>query len=116
MNEFNALVRAILEAGPDGAGALADWLDEHDDPRGKLLRKRWKNWQASRLKAMADAVKHAQETEAWYRSQFPAPTPTMIVHAAITVSPSLRIVERIDAAMIRYIRERFPLEPEENPA
>lgn len=46
--EAVAFVTQILGGEYNAAGIFADWLDEHDDPRGKLLRRRWKRWAQQR--------------------------------------------------------------------
>lgn len=44
------LVRAALVT-PDAAGALADWLDENGDHRGRLLRVRWRRFRTEYRRA-----------------------------------------------------------------
>lgn len=59
MNDLEALVKGVL-ADLDGAGALADWLQEHDrEPEAKLLRRRWRLWQTQRRKALDPAERFA---------------------------------------------------------
>jgi hypothetical protein len=51
MDELALLVKGVL-ADLDGAGALADFLAEHDREReAVLLRRRWKAWARSRVDA-----------------------------------------------------------------
>jgi hypothetical protein len=42
--ELVALVDGALADLGAGPGVLADYLDEAGDPRGPLLRRRWKRW------------------------------------------------------------------------
>jgi uncharacterized protein (TIGR02996 family) len=61
-NEEAAFIRAILACPGDRTPRLvyADWLDEHDDPRGALIRNEGKileaaaAWKAERLRRLAE--------------------------------------------------------------
>lgn len=57
MTEFEALVRGSLADLGAGPGALADWLEDRGDPRGVLLRRRWK-----RYGALCEAIRRGGST------------------------------------------------------
>lgn len=43
MSELESFAASVV-GNLDLAGAFADWLEERGDPRGVLLRRRWKRW------------------------------------------------------------------------
>ncbi len=94
MTELERFVAAVL-AEPDGAGALADWLEEHDDPRGALLRRRWKSWRTQRGTVVLKSFKKWRATGCTAE----------VAHAAAMHDRSA-----LDHAFKAYIRERFAAE------
>lgn len=44
MGDLAALVRGVMD-DLSTAGILADYIEEQGDPRGVLLRRRWRRWQ-----------------------------------------------------------------------
>lgn len=68
-DELAALVTGVL-ADLDGAGALADWLQEHGREReAALLRRRWKSWKTVRAQCVPDKAFRAKFEEAIYPIQ-----------------------------------------------
>lgn len=109
MSELDAFVAACVNVDLAGAGAFADWLDDRSDPRGRLLRLRWKRWQTDRRKAEL-AVAH-------YRERIEKPIRDMIeraralgaaLDATLRVTVSDATVRDVDEVFRAYIVNRFP--------
>jgi hypothetical protein len=69
--EAVSFVEQILAGDFNAAGIFADWLDEHNDPRGKLLRRRWKRWQKQKeVEYSPAAIAERKEADRrWERSR-----------------------------------------------
>jgi hypothetical protein len=110
MTEFVAFVAAVVRE-PDGAGAFADFLDDRGDPRGVLLRRRWRRWQKDRWAAQqAEERERAELATKWgfVKSLFR----TLV--APRRKRPSAAAV---DATFRKYVRKKFASEtPEPAPA
>lgn len=110
MSEFAAFVAAVVKE-PDGAGAFADFLDERGDPRGLLLRRRWRRWQKDRWAALA--AEQRERAELATRWGFVKSLFRSLV-APRRKRPSAAAV---DATFRRYLRRKFASEtPEAVPA
>jgi hypothetical protein len=118
VSELPGIVAGVLE-DLDRAGALADYLDEHGDPRGVLLRRRWKRWRKER----AAAVEMIRAEEERIGKPFldlltnlrKIPGATVEV-GGFTVRISRAIVDDKDDVFRGYIWERFAAEvPQEQP-
>ena len=103
MTEFAAFVAALIEE-PDGAGAFADFLDERGDPRGVLLRRRWRRWQKDRWAVLADEQREraARETR-WGRVK-------SLFRSLIAAPKKPSRTAALDATFVRYIRRKFATE------
>lgn len=118
MTEFATFV-AALTADPDGAGAFADFLDERGDPRGVLLRRRWRRWQKDRWaateleerdRAAAAAAEERDRATRWGRVK------SLLrswIGAAAWAAPRPARVAAVDATFVRYIRRKFASEKPE---
>jgi hypothetical protein len=102
------LARAVLAGDYDACGVLADYLEERGDPRGVLLRKRWKRWQKERDGAEARGEAAVRDEDgSWgevvglYRS---AGTPDAYISHAVTS----RLRDAADLSLCRYVARRFP--------
>lgn len=96
MSELDALVRGVLES-LDGAGPLADWLQEHDrEKEAVLLRRRMKAWQTERAKAPDRAAMGATECLRVFGRDLSS-----------TEARQKRLFERADRSFRDYIRSRF---------
>lgn len=91
----------------DRCGELADWLEERDDPRGRLLRLRWKRWRTERERGrLGDQSDERRITR-------PFGDVLERLHAAgVSVSGSVTAVvtwrrEAADDRMRGYLMERF---------
>lgn len=103
MTEFAAFV-AALTAEPDGAGAFADFLDERGDPRGILLRRRWRRWQKDRWAALAaEQRESAERATRWGRVK-------SLFRSLISAPQKPSRTAAIDATFVRYIRRKFATE------
>lgn len=103
-----ALARAVLAGDFDLCGVLADYLDEHGDPRGVLLRKRWKRWKTERDQgASRDKLEELAATEPWKQLADAMRTwgasGSYFVTAIVT-----RHREAVDLSLRRYVHDRFP--------
>jgi uncharacterized protein (TIGR02996 family) len=109
VSEFAAFVAALLE-DPDGAGAFADFLDERGDPRGTLLRRRWRRWLKDRAAALAaEEQDRAQRATRWGRIKS--------LFRSLVAPPKRRAATAaVDATFRKYIRRKFASEaPEPSP-
>lgn len=105
MSELACFVGGVL-ADLDGAGALADWLDEHDDPRGPLLRKRWKRWRTERgLAGAGDRAAEEAAAKPW--REFLALVESLDGSGSVRVKINGGGEHKADESFRRYIRERF---------
>jgi len=101
-----ALARAALAGEYDACGVLADYLEERGDPRGVLLRRRWKRWQ----KDFEKAVKWDKVLERV------APNPTQALADFLRADGVAEdaifdfVTHRgsVNYVLRRYVRERFP--------
>jgi hypothetical protein len=111
MDDLRALVTGVL-ADLDGAGALADWLAEHDREReAVLLRRRWKWWKRERQNALAP------EDTAWIEAAIKPLndlvdalrllSPTAIVNFDARVELRAAGLENADESFRRYVQRRF---------
>jgi uncharacterized protein (TIGR02996 family) len=101
--EFAAFVAALLEH-PDGAGAFADFLDERDDPRGVLLRRRWRRWQKDRWAALAaEEQDRAERATRWGRLKG-------LFRSLVGPTKKRATAAAVDATFLRYIRRKFASE------
>jgi hypothetical protein len=105
--ELAALVKGVL-ADLDGAGALADFLQEHDRAKeAVLLRRRWKAWQKDRGKETA----RARDTEAGIARPMLAAVESLRA-AGFQCEASIHVkatpnTDPIDNQFRDYIRSRF---------
>lgn len=110
-NDIVSFLKAIQAGDIDVAGILADWLDERGDPRGKLLRRRWKRWQKEREKEIAITQAAATALAApWLTilqdfAKLPGASIAGTVMAAVT-DP----VSKATNLFVLYLREKFPQE------
>ena len=103
-----ALARAVLAGEFDACGVLADYLEERGDPRGVLLRKRWKRWRAERAGAkMRDEWAERDAKEPWLRMMQRLRELGATVGGDVSVSVT-RYRDAVDSSLRRYVRERFP--------
>jgi uncharacterized protein (TIGR02996 family) len=109
VSEFAAFVAALLE-DPDGAGAFADFLDERGDPRGILLRRRWRRWQKDRGAALAaEEQDRAQRATRWGRIK-------SLFRSLVSPPKKRAVTAAVDATFRKYIRRKFASElPESVP-
>ena len=103
-----ALARAAL-AGEFGAcGVLADYLEERGDPRGVLLRRRWKRWQTEREGATnLDKIQKQLATEPW-KQLVDAMRLWGAAGAYVIKTIVTRHREAVDLSLSRYVARRFP--------
>lgn len=108
--ELSALVKGVL-VDLDGAGALADWLDEHDRAHeAKLLRRRWKSWQRERTEAVAidreaeDMLKNSFSDSLSALAAIPGATASM---GAMSISVNTGGDLRTDQRFRDYVAARF---------
>lgn len=107
MTEFASFVDAILTRGElDACGPFADWLEEHGDPRGPLLRKRWRRWQAERGREM-DARREAEERFDRPLRQLSAQINSLPGAACHAFTKIEWDAPQADRLLKRYVRERF---------
>lgn len=93
-DERVAFVKAILDGDLETApGVFADWLDEHGDPRGVLLRRRWRRWPKDREKEIA----WQRKLKSWGVEQLELFGP------AVEQDPG----KPADDSFLRYVREKF---------
>jgi len=103
-----ALARAVLAGEYDACGVLADYLEERGEPRGVLLRKRWKRWQKERDGAEVRGEAAVRDANG------PWGTFTTIFRSWGTADDDIAeaVASRLrDAACLSltcYVRERFP--------
>jgi hypothetical protein len=109
MSELDTFVAAVLDGDLDAAGALADWLDEHDDPRGVLLRRRWKRWQSDRRKAEAkDRVTEQVVSQPWIDLVEKLRAAGMDTAECKILVSGQAYAGNCDLSFRGYIQERFP--------
>jgi hypothetical protein len=106
-SELHAFALKVWGEHLDGAGAFADWLEERGDPRGVLLRRRWKRWRKERAEAAAadDAIEQAA-AKPWV--DLVRTVQQSGGEASITVRLDRRNTDDCDRAFRRYFREKFP--------
>jgi uncharacterized protein (TIGR02996 family) len=109
MGDAASFVAAVI-ADLDAAGPFADWLDERSDPRGRLLRVRWRRWRTERARARLAAEERSAEITRPFRElleKFKALPGASVGIATIEarVAPDYATP---DASFRRYVRERFP--------
>lgn len=99
-NEMPALVAGVL-ADLDGAGALADWLEEHDrQSEAVLLRRRWKMWKTLR-------ARNAYYWRAYVYAGDPSRYDVYSAPDAAFYRLAKSKQRQADVAFREYIRERF---------
>lgn len=111
--ELQRFARAVLE-DLSAAGALADYLDDHDPPtapyisgkpslsRGEMLRRRWKVWRRSRNWRMKkfDSYQQHRYVYPWDRIE----AQLRDVDIIVLLEGQIKIA---DDSFARYIRYRF---------
>lgn len=109
MSDINGFLAPIMRGELDTAGVLADWLEEHQDARGVLLRRRWKRWRRDRGQALAAIearealiVKPALDALQSLRDA------GFKVDGMVRVNLSRAAVDDLDQVFLSYIRDRFP--------
>lgn len=111
MSDLESFLVAIIDRRDlDAAGPLADWLDEHGDPRGVLLRRRWKRWVTERAKGLAEIERERAALEAPWRKVIDdiGAIPGMTVgSASVSVTVSDYAVQRLDAGFRDYVWRKF---------
>jgi uncharacterized protein (TIGR02996 family) len=106
-----AFLKAIQAGNFDAAGIFADWLEEHNDPRGKLLRRRWKRWQKERQQIDQNAFAQEQMTTAPWEKMLADLKAAGATIAGSTVKATVsRDYRKPDDSFRLYIREKFPQE------
>lgn len=116
MSDFDALVRGVLES-LDGAGALADWLQEHDrEKEAVLLRRRMKAWERDRRMAVESMRSAKEDIE---RPMLDAVATLRAAGFAVEAQIHARpadLTPEVDEKFRAYIRERFAgVRPEQVP-
>lgn len=92
----------------DLAGAFADWLEEHGDPRGVLLRRRWKMWLRERGKVQAEVDEVREKFGAMWKK----------LKTWVASNPQMRLttegwvkhtgMSEADDSFRRYVIGKFP--------
>lgn len=118
MTDHDAFVAAILAGDLDAAGVLADWLEDRGDPRGVLLRRRWRRWRAERRHAAEDARRQREILEEPLRRLRAAAEVMRRAGAEVTVAGEVSYSDNgavlVDGRFRRYVRERFPTQRAES--
>ena len=107
MNECAAFAAGVL-TDLDGAGAFADFLDEHADPRGLLLRRRWRRWLKDRWAASQAAERDRLALETGW-GRFIKVIRWIGEHVAPR-RPLPGRVAAVDNTFRRYLRRKFRAE------
>ena len=103
---LSSFARNVRFESLDLAGALADWLEERGDPRGDLLRRRWRMWVREREDARllgVGARRRAKCSQARL-----AKLAVRFAGCGWTKKTAAREVERADTSFRRYFCEMFP--------
>ena len=104
MGELEAFLKPIVYGGElDACGALADWLEEHADARGSLLRKRWRRWIAERARAEESDKREAARIKDIILTDF---AHWSVVGLTVEIDHGGAL--RADESLRRYIRHKFP--------
>lgn len=106
VTDLVALVRASLADLRD-AGQLSDYLEDHNDPRGVLLRRRWKRWQARRAKAEAEDLKWTLEERGGGYYTVIRKIITFFGGTFQEVQEKMGNRINVDRSFTKYIRRRF---------
>jgi uncharacterized protein (TIGR02996 family) len=109
VTEFAAFVAAVVQ-DPGGAGAFADFLDERGDPRGVLLRRRWRRWQKDRWAAqVAEERERAERATKWgfVKSLF---------RSVVAPRRKRASAAAVDATFRKYVRKKFTSEAPQSAA
>ena len=108
--EAVAFCKAIQTGDYNAAGVFADWLTEQGDPRGVLLRRRWKRWQ----KESQEEHAHAQIlADAMVRPFRDALAAMKVLGAEVAVGvaeATVRTTGLCNDRFLRYLREKFSQE------
>lgn len=104
MTELGAFAAAVLD-GLDGAGAMADFLEERGDPRAVLLRRRWRRWRKDReVAGRAEEREWAAQATRWGRVK--------ALFRSLVAPPPKRAAgtAAVDATFRRYVARKFAAE------
>ena len=104
-----AFVSAIHAGNYSAAAVFADWLDEHGDRRGELLRRRWRRWQKEQTAGeVEDARARRGILDRWNDWTEELRAEGLKVEAKIAVNYTAN-AERAGARFRWYVQVRFPL-------
>jgi uncharacterized protein (TIGR02996 family) len=108
MTDAAGFVAAIRAGDFDAAGVFADWLQERGDPRGVLLRRRWRRWHRERTHEalvsgyLKGVVVGAARDVLAGLTRIPGTT----IHTGM-VEVRVDLGSKADDRFRRYVRDRF---------
>jgi uncharacterized protein (TIGR02996 family) len=109
LSDAIAFVSAIHAGNYDTAAVFADWLDEHGDGRGQLLRRRWKRWQKERIAGEGEDRRICRGIIDRWNNWIEELSGSGITVDAKTVVRYTTNADRAGTRFCWYLQKRFPL-------